>query len=276
MELLNVSPVPILPRTMWVVLRALMAAPGGLTRDEVIDAVCPPTMVNETPQQGAHVQRALDTLTRFGLVTSEGDGEPTLSAPKGVDRESFARSLRQTLLGDPDPEASEPQPEDLKRAVAWLLSQSPNKALDQAVADHELPGLFTNDTRWNTFRYWATFLGFGREWPLAGGGLSVDPTSVIDDVLNHPTGSLIEQGRVLEIQRVLLHLRTELPMLAPMLADEDRAVAPALAYALRSLDNAGKIKLEGRADSPSSVTLPACAGAPDDALVSHITIGKAA
>lgn len=276
MELLNISPVPVLPRTMWVVLRALMATPGGLTRDEVIDAVCPVSMVAETPQQGAHVQRALDTLTRLGLATVEGDGESTLSAHRGEDKASFARRLRKRLLGDPDPEASEPQPEDLKRAVAWLLSQSPNKPLDQAIADHELPGLFTNDTRWNTFRYWATFLGFGREWPLAGGGLSADPTAVIDDVLTHPTGSLVEQGKVLEIQRVLLHLRTELPILGPMVPDENRAMAPALAYALRSLDIAGKVRLEGRADSPSSVTLPAGAGAPDDTLVSHITIGKAA
>lgn len=276
MELLNISPVPVLPRTMWVVLRAIMATPGGLTRDEVIDAVCPATMVVETPQQGAHAQRALDTLIRFGLVTSERESEQAVTAPKGEDRASFARRLRRTLLGDPDPDASEPQPEDLRRAVAWLLSQSPNKPLDQAVADQELPGLFTNDTRWNTFRYWATFLGFGREWPLAGGGLSADPTAVVDDVLNHPASSPIERGKAIEVQRVLLHLQAELSILAPTMSDDSRAIAPSLAYALRSLEHAGKVKLEGRADAPASVTLPAGAGAPNDTLVSHITIGKAA
>lgn len=276
MELLNISPVPVLPRTMWVVLRAIMATPGGLSRDEVINAVCPATMVAETPQQGAHVQRALDTLIRFGLVTSERESQQAVTAPKGEDRASFARRLRRTLLGDPDPHASESQPEDLRRAVAWLLSQSPNKPLDQEVADQELPGLFTNDTRWNTFGYWATFLGFGREWPLTGGALSADPTAVVDDVLNHPGSSPIERGTAIEVQRVLLHLQAELSILAPTISDDRRAVAPSLAYALRSLEHAGKVKLEGRSDAPTSVTLPAGAGGPNDTVVSHITIGKAA
>ncbi len=275
MEILNISPVPILPRTMLVVLRALEATPD-LTRDELTEAVCPPTMIDETPQQGAHVLRALDALIRFGLVTSSGDGEPILSAPKGEGKDAFVRKLRRVLLADPDPAVSEAQPDDLRRAIAWLLAQSPNKPLDQAGADHELPGLFTNNTRWNTFRYWAAFLGFGREWPLAGGGLSADPTAVVHDVLNRPSSSGIEHGKALEVHRVLLHLHAELPILVPALTDESRNISLALAYALRSLNHAGKLKLEGRADSLNSVILPAGAGAPEESLVSHVTIGKGA
>lgn len=273
MEILNISPVPILPRTMWVVLRALMATPD-LTRGELVEVVCPPTMLDETPQQGAHVLRAIDALIRFGLVMSSGDGEPTLSAPKGAGKDTFVRELRRVLLGDPDPDVSEPQPDDLRRGIGWLLTQSPNKPLDQAVADHEVPGLFTNNTRWNTFRYWAAFLGFGREWPLASGGLSADPTAVVHDVLKHPSKSEIECGTAMEVRRVLRHLHAELPILAPTLTAETRTISLALAYALRSLHNAGNLKLESRADSPDFVILPAGAGAPEDSLVSHVTIAK--
>ncbi|QCO97299.1 hypothetical protein FCN77_05675 [Arthrobacter sp. 24S4-2] len=272
MELLNISPVPILPRTMWVAYRALQATPG-LTRRELEDAVCPPTMREETPGKGAHTERAVDALVKFGLVDidegTEGDGR-TLSAPGHASLQSFTRNLRDCVLGAAVTE--EPMPQDLNRAVVWLLSQSPLDAYDRLRADKELGGFFVNDTRWNTFRYWATFLGLGREWPLEGGGLAVDPTPAVEDAIVNPKGSEVVTGTSIEARQLVRHVQAEIPAFVQVDTNQADSAPTSMAYAFRALQASGRLKFENRSDSRSLVRLPAGAGAADDALFTHVTI----
>lgn len=272
MELLNISPVAILPRTMWVAYRALHATPE-LSKQELEDAVCPLTMREETPGRGAHVQRAVDALLKFGLVDVAHQGEsegPMLSATVDGSLESFTRKLREGVLGSSV--TDEPMPQDLTRAVVWLLSQSPLDAYDRTRADQELGGFFTNDTRWNTFRYWATFLGFGREWPLEGGGLSVDPTPAVKDALDSSERSHLVTGTPVEAQDLVRHIRSELPVFTHVDTESVETIPASLAYAFRSLQQSGRLRFENRSDSRAFIRLPAGAGAPDEALFSHVTI----
>jgi hypothetical protein len=270
MELLNPSPSPILPRTMWVLYRALMSTPG-LDRSELIEAVCPPTMIGETPGDGAHARRALDTLVRYSLISVEGqEGSETLSVHDGTTAQAFVRNVRQAMLNASG--GDEPPPDDLRRGAAWLLSQAPNKALDQRLADQEVPGLFTNDTRWNTFTYWATFLGLGREWPLEGGGLSADPTQAVADAIYFPSETPLEVGTPMELQSLVQHVEAELPIISVDRDSSENELSHALAYAFRSLRSRGKLTFERRSDAPSVVRFPSISGAAEE-LYSHVTIG---
>lgn len=272
MELLNISPVAILPQTMWVAYRALQATPG-LTQDELENAVCPQTLKDEAPSSGAHVQRAVDALLKFGLVHVDGEavsGGWMPSEAADASLRSFTHTLRGCVLGSASTE--EELPQDLNRAVVWLLSQSPLDAYDYIRADKELADLFTNGTRWNTFRHWATFLGLGRELPIEEGGLSVDPTPAVMDAIEKPKLSDLAIGTSIEMRQLVRHVQTEIPVFAQIATSSVDTIPASLAYAFWALHGRGKIKLENRSDSRSVVRFPAGSGSLDDALFSHVTI----
>lgn len=280
MELLNISPVAILPRTMWLVVRAIAATPG-LTRSELRDAVCPPTLLPDTPVQNeggaSHVKVALNAAIRFGLVeASEGADADSqmLSTKEDKDVEAFASRLRRAVLRGVD--GMESPPEDLLKGIGWLLSQAPTAPVDQGRAETEAEPQFKNPVRWNTFTYWVTFLGLGRQWPLGDGGLSADPTVAVGDVLINPFGPALEIDRQLELTQVLRHIQTELPVVAAGIPVDEGMLPSALAFALRSLNARGDILLERSADAPSVIGFPAGAGATDEAWYSHVTIRRSA
>lgn len=261
MELLNISPQPILPTTMWLVFRVL-GATRELTRDELIDAVCPPAMIAGTPGDGAHVKRAIDALRTFGLVeNAEGD---LLRAAERLDLAAFRRKLRGRLLSAND--RSELLAEDLVRGLEWLVRQSPNVAYE-----YPSSGVFVNDTRFNTFNYWAPFLGFARDWPLAEGERSVDPTAAVEDAIFHPGGAGPRDGSM-EIAVLLQHIEAEIPILRSTNLDGVTTVLPSTAFALRSLVVQGKLRLERAADARNVVRLPAGAGAKNEDFFSHATV----
>lgn len=272
MELLNPSPAPILPRTMWVLYRALMSTPG-LTRRELTEAVCPSSMRDETPSNGAHVNRALDALIRYELVTIDENSDAetqTLTAAEDTSSQAFVRHVRWRMLTAS--EGVEPPPEDLRRGAAWLLTQPPQKRLDQRTADHEVPGLFINDTRWNTFTYWATFLGLGREWPLEPGGLTADPTHAVADVIRSSSGLPVgEDGMAIELESLVQRVETELPLIAGERFGAEHDVSHALAHALRSLGSQGLLFFERRSDARSVVRFPPLPGSTEE-MYSHVLI----
>lgn len=261
MELLNISPVPVLPSTMWLVFRALTDTPE-LSREGLIDAVCPPTVLSETPAQGAHVKRAIDALRAFGMIeVSEGE---TFRVTQNWDLAAFVRALRRHLLGTSG--QSEPPAEDILRALEWLVTQSPSGAYERPSS-----GVFVNDTRWNTFNYWASFLGFARDWPLDEGERSVDPSAAVHDAIFHPFGGTLPGG-ALEVGFLLRHLESEIPLLRNVVDDGVTVVLPSTAMALRSLAARGELKLERAADAQAVVRFPAGAGARDQDLFSHVTV----
>jgi hypothetical protein len=72
-EVLNPSPVLCLPQAMWLTYRVIMERPD-LSQDEVLNLVTPVAMRSRTPQDGAHVRRALTGLREFSLVQRGEDG----------------------------------------------------------------------------------------------------------------------------------------------------------------------------------------------------------
>lgn len=273
MELLNISPAPYLPRTMWLAFRAVQATPG-LTRVELFDAICPEALLPTTPGLGSHAKRAIDALVKFGLLIEPAGGETqplALGIPRDVELSEFIRRLRHAVLdGPPDPESS---PDDFKRALVWLLKQSPNDSLTFTKAVQEQPGVFVNETRWNPFVFWASSLGFGRESVHEGGGLSSDPSAAVLDAIRNPIGASLATGASMELVSLVQHLGSELPVLAEASEGQGGSLLRSLAFALRSLDAQDKITLERHADAPSLVRFPAGAGATEEAMFSHVTIG---
>ncbi|RZS64545.1 hypothetical protein EV187_2932 [Agromyces ramosus] len=265
MELLNISPVPYLPSTMWLVFRALADTPD-LNRAELIDAVCPSSMLGEKLKEPAHVSRAIDALVTFEmLVTDDGNAYRSIG---NLDLGTFTRELRRRTLVSGNESNS---PDDLVRALQWLVEQSPIKTLEFPTGN----GVFVNDTRWNSFTYWATFLGFARDWPLDARERSVDPTAAVYDAIFYPFGGPLPGG-VLELGSLLQHLRSELPILYSTEHDGVATVLPSTAFALRSLAARGHIRLERTADAQSVIRFPAGAGAKGEDYFSHVTVLGAA
>ncbi|TFV95397.1 hypothetical protein [Orlajensenia leifsoniae] len=261
MELLNIAPAPILPTTMWLVFRVLNET-NELTREELIDAACPPTMLEGTPGSGAHIKRAIDALKIFDMIEiGAGDVHRVRTA---LDLQAFTRTLRQRVL-IPSNE-SEQRADDLLRALDWLVDQTPG-------VPYEFPtsGVFVNDTRWNSFNYWASFLGFARDWPLSESERSVDPSAAVFDAIFHSAGVAFREGTI-EIALLLQHIESELPLLRSAEVDGVRTVLPSTAFALRSLVAQGRLRLERAADAKSVVRLPAGAGAKEENYISHATV----
>ena len=206
MDVLNPSPVLCLPQAMWLVYRVVMAKPD-LDRDEILDLVTPAAMRAGSPMQGAHAPRALAALREFGLVREDAEG--LLQADAVTDPHEFLRLLRRRLVLPPAEVSSDFQgAPDLRAALVWLMRQSPLVPLHYAVnVQTNMPaGLFTNDTRWNGFRWWSRALGFGQEALKAlavdadsKAKIIPDPTVAVIDVIRHPFGDALPRGQHIPI-----------------------------------------------------------------------------
>lgn len=220
MEILNPSPVAPLPQAMWLTYRAVMETPG-LTREGVLDRVVPVAMRAKTPGgDGIHVVRALDALVKLEMVGSLGD---RLEAERVHGAAGFVRSLRHRVVSPAEAFGSTyDPPHDLRRGLVWLMRQSPAKALDHDVDVEPVTKVFTNKTRWNTFRSWCEVLGFGQVMleELAAPGASIggskivpNPTDAVVDVIRHPVGEPLPRGQKVPISQLVEFLRAELPVL---------------------------------------------------------------
>jgi hypothetical protein len=220
LEILNPSPVAPLPQAMWLTYRAVMENPG-LTRDGVLDRVVPAAMRAKTPGgDGSHAARALEALIKLEMVTPAGDG---LEAERVDGAATFVRTLRHRVVSPPDAFGSAyDAPHDLRRGLIWLMRQSPAKALDYDVDVAPVTKVFTNPTRWNTFRSWCEVLGFGQVMleelaapgvSTGGGKIVPNPTDAVVDVIRHPLGQPLPVGQKVSISQVVEFLRTELPVL---------------------------------------------------------------
>lgn len=220
MEILNPSPVAPLPQAMWLTYRAVMENPG-LTREGVLDSVAPAAMRAKTPGgDGMHVVRALDALVKLEMLTTVGEG---LEADSIDGAAGFVRSLRHRVVSPAEAFGSTyDPPHDLRRGLVWLMRQSPAKALDYDVDVEPVTNVFTNKTRWNTFRSWCEVLGFGQVMleELAAPGASIggskivpNPTDAVVDVIRHPVGEPLPRGQKVPITKLVEFLRAELPVL---------------------------------------------------------------
>ncbi len=286
MEVLNPQPALCLPQAMWLVYRTIMTKPD-LSQREVLDLVTPVSMRDATPQQGAHARRALNALREFGLVRLEGD---VFQADKVTSASEFLRILRRRLIVPPGEQGPDfDGAPDLRSALVWLMRQSPKVPLHYSdnVQTAMPAGLFTNDTRWNGFRWWAEALGFGQK---ALRTLSTDkadtkakiianPTAAVVDAIQCPFGDPLPEGERIPIERFLEFLRFELPVLPghpsatyPGLTDEGDGAIAALGLALSTAEQLQVLSMGYQSDPSGVLALPEAQNYRQSRYVSNITI----
>lgn len=277
-----------LPQAMWLVYRVVMER-ADLRKEEVLDLVTPAAMRSRLPQGGAHVQSAIDGLYELRLLRVDADG---LHNAEGVrDSHEFLRVLRRRLVSPPedvgDGFVGAP---DLRTALIWLMRRDPSAPLHwRENVETTMPtGLFTNDTRWNGFRWWSEALGFAREGLkslMDHGGqrtwIVPDPTLAVIDAIEHPLGVPLPRGAQLPINDLLVFLRSELPVLpghpsatyaGP--SDEEGQSSRALGLALATAEQRGILSMGYQSDPSGVLALPDAQDFGQDRYVSTVTVGR--
>ncbi|WP_045820828.1 hypothetical protein [Williamsia herbipolensis] len=288
MDVLNPSPALCLPQAMWIVYRVVMAKPD-LTQDGILDLVTPISMRSNSPGNGAHAKRALAGLREFELVNEDINGLYRVEADEVSDAYGFLRILRRRLIVPPESISTGFRgAPDLRSALVWLMRQPPMVPLHYAVnVQTDMPeGLFTNDTRWNGFRWWSRELGFGQEmlsnlYPGKESNSSIipDPTVAVIDAITHPFGDPLPRGEHIPIASLMEFLRSELPVLAehpsalhPGLEQSGEPAIAALALALSSAEQQQVLTMGYQSDPSDVLALPDAQNFRTDRYVSHVTL----
>lgn len=277
-----------LPQAMWLVYRVVMERPD-LRKEEILDLVTPVAMRSRLPQNGAHVQSALDGLAELRLLRVDAEG--LYKADRVRSPHEFLRVLRCRLVSPPEEvgDGFEGAP-DLRAALIWLMRRDPLAPLHwRENVETTMPtGLFTNDTRWNGFRWWSEALGFAREGLkslMAHGGqrtwIVPDPTIAVIDAIENPMGEPLARGTQLPINDLLAFLRRELPVLPghPSATyagppDEEGQASRALGMALATAEQRRVLSMAYQSDPSGVIALPDAQDFGHDRYVSTVTIGR--
>lgn len=290
MALLNPNPALTLPAAMWLTLHTLTEL-GPQTQSDLFALISPTSIRSASDDRGSTppARAAVHTLRDLNLIVL--DGQERLAAavgPKPDDYEAFCALLRANLLASPPDSAplDETGPNDLLRALAWLLTTNPVERpwVETRAAQQRVPNgptlVFVNSTRWNGFRYWAEALGFaepGMFGTESGATLVGNPTRAVRDVVR----ATYRPGDDLPISRLMHDLRTALPVLpggavsqALGFDHDPRLVDFATAYALDSGQLRGWLSMQRRADAADTMQFaPPSEGGPPR-VVSNVVIGQ--
>lgn len=287
MDVLNPSPALCLPQAMWLTYRTIMER-SDLSEEEILALVTPTAMRESTPGGGAHATRALRGLREFGLVQQSSDG--LFSAKVVDDAAGFLRLLRHRLVVPPVTlgPGMKGAP-DLRQGLIWLMRQIPAQPLHWEDVETSMPAnLFTNDTRWNAFRWWSKALGMsqtalaimaeGTGQKLTGAKIVADPTEAVIDVIRHPLGTPPPRREPIPIQQLLAFLRDEIPVLPGHpsatyegLADSDTDMR-ALGLALSCAEARGVLAMTYQSDPSGVMALPDAQDYGRNRYVSAVTI----
>ena len=165
---------------------------------------------------------------------------------------------------------------DMCRITAWILAQDVHTLrptnfrepealyLDQLGTGEKI---FQNDTRWNGFKSWSGFLGFGStESGKSKGELIIDPTRAIQGYV----GEILSSKKEMPINDFLAELAEQAPVLdrgayrieveSKLIREKwkelgENEVSTSLSRALLRLHWQGTIQLEKRSDSDAQVRL---------------------
>lgn len=286
MDVLNPSPVLCLPQAMWLTYRTIMER-SDLSEEEILALVTPTAMREGTPSGGAHATRALRGLREFGLVQQSNDG--LYSAAKVKDAAGFIRLLRHRLVVPPATLGPEMKgAPDLRQGLVWLMRQIPAQPLFWKDVETSMPAnLFTNDTRWNAFRWWSRALGLSQSaLSIMGTGANqksakivADPSEAVIDVILHPVGTPLSRREQIPIQQLLAFLCDEIPVLPGHpsatyegLADAGDTDMRALGLALSCAEARGVLSMTYGSDPSGVMALPDAQDHGRNRYVSAVTI----
>lgn len=283
MPLINVSasrPIP-----MWTVVRLLAIQPGPISVS-LAKALLQPVSLPSAGGTEDTFDRAITTLVDLGLVVNSGDYLTLCTRLTDLnpnDSATFFDQLRaavleperNTQIADDDNQSG---PKDLVRALCWLLSLEPHRAVTGAEQDngyfetlmkitieagHFSPNAgkpIVNSIRWNLFTSWAPALGFAASDVIHSDGraerLIPDCTAAVHrTILNR-----WRRGTQMSIRQLVDSIRADLPVLPGGrysrelgLPSNPNEVDPALSFALLCGHDQGWIKLDHRSDAASSL-----------------------
>lgn len=288
-----------MPNVLIVLYRYLLAK--GLTSEDKLIAVCAPDNVcNQKRAKGT-----VNTWTKLGLfVRSENNVRLSQDLPTAVkDSDSGETALRRVLRelifrsenNDPFWGSEGVRAADFTRGLSWCLAMDPLRLhgngydpvnrLELATLPNDLE-VFRNDTRWNGFKAWAVFLGFGWQarFPKAG-TLVVDPAPAIHDTLPE----IFADATELDQREFLSRLSDRIPVLdggcyrADVEGKLNRSIwsgqnagdlSTSLSLALLRLKNEGAIDFANLADPSAGRAVLRGRGGRQLESVSHVLYKK--
>jgi hypothetical protein len=254
---------------LWRAIRHL----GPLSRERLL-GLCAPASFDRTNATGT-----LNRWLELGLFFIEGE-KIRLASPfdrleksDGPEWRSFRREVRRLVLAETsNDEFLLPEPggaADLTFAASWLLStdvfsdqckdnltvQRLEREQITPIGEGENKYAIQNGTRWNGFRDWAVFLGWG--WDSLS--FQLDPTEAIEDELD----DVFSDDPILPVDAFVRRLGDVLPILdrgAYAQRARERSsghwrliqpheLSPALSRALLRIELAGRIQLEAESDA---------------------------
>lgn len=220
-----------LPTQAWAVVRLLAYLEKAVSLEEARSLLSPPSIRGEKTKDKPPFDKAISTLDELGLIRIEGEDQQLslagaattldgqdVSAFNSVLRQAVLDQAKNTSLGD---SADQTGPRDLTRALAWLLSLDPTDPMDwyrvqndqREALRPEAGPVFSNETRWNHFNYWAPALGLAAP-PLfqvegSANRLVPDCTTAV----RQTAAELQQTGVRMNAVEVLRILRERLPVL---------------------------------------------------------------
>jgi hypothetical protein len=275
--------------TVLVALRRAVAAYGPQSEDRLLDLCAPTTVVGDKQDMA---RKTLTRWTQLGMFIVDAGTvslDTATAALPADDIEGFRRAaLRLVLRADNNPGITTNSADgdevhqgklasDFTRAASWLLAQDPyafepiweverdvERGVSRLVSSQNVkPSPFTNNTRWDGFADWATFLGIGRR--AARIGFVINPAFAVHGVLDEVFGGLEEMGQEPFLQRLgdalpvvdggVYRAAVESTIGRPWRIITNREVSPALSAALLHLEAAGVVRIETRSDAPQRMLL---------------------
>ena len=269
MSILN-RPSDGLPSVLLIIYRTLSHS-GPRKREDLMQLVAPESLGSG----GTQARQTLNKWLDFKLFV-EVDGKITipsehLSAEKSdfALRRSLARHVRNIVLApenNSDLLTNRTKSADFCYALCWALAQDvyrlaggPHRGIEQ-VESRQLGGAkaFSNSTRWDGFKDWVAFLGFG--WNGINGHLTIDPGIALED----ECGKIFNGVREFPISPFIELLSERLPVLdsgkyrkqvekgireGTCRKISQHQISPSLSRGLLRLVRAGKIQMRSRSDS---------------------------
>jgi len=290
-----ITTVEFVPSRMMGVFRYLLSIKGHIeSRDRLQHLLSP------AREKRDMISDVINEMVQMGLCvkTKADDGDTQIAlAPETLDyygRKNFDLSrlkllMLRCLLGNLGDE-SNTRNHDFCLHLTWFLSQDPFTPLgnqdeiiarlQQAFGDHPL--IIRSNLRYENFRYWARFLGFGWEYELPG-----KPAVFVPDPREYLQLSLAElfgADHRLTMKEFIGRLLNACPLFpggrwhteageAVMQTPSAVHLPRSLGYALLQLRDEGVVRLEKQSDAPYHMIIEED-GAPQNYAFIELVSGK--
>ncbi|MCB2426416.1 protein DpdG [Methylophaga pinxianii] len=273
-----------------IVLHKVVSIHGPIHKDKLVE-LCKPSDVGDVTK----IKQTIFRWTQLGLFIESKDGELSLKKDD-KDPEQLTKKCRRILFSSSNNENfwdnEGTKAADFTRALAFILSQDiyaskfDNHAdvqnLEEQLIRDTDQRILQNNTRWNGFLHWASYLGFlsedKRRWP--------DPTVAVAEELpelfgkdvelpcNEFLSRLKERIPVLDGGEYRVSLESRLDSAKWQHSSNSKQLSTSLSRAIWRLSRpGGPIRLEARSDSISSLILQGASGR-EWANFSHVVASK--